>query len=70
MCGGGEGLNEGERGAGNGIRKGKLKRTENWGGGLGEGERGGDILVYSYRIDVIDVPDFEEMMELNRTLLL
>lgn len=42
-----EGLNEGERRAGNGIRQGKLKRTENWGVGSGRGVGGGDILVCS-----------------------
>lgn len=45
--GGEEGLNQGARRAGNGIRKGKLKRTESWEGGEGRGEGGGDILVYS-----------------------
>lgn len=65
--------NEGERRFGDGIRKRKLKRRrENWTGGKGGGEEGGDFtgIQLNKNIDVIDVPDLEEMIQLNRTLFL
>lgn len=58
-------MNEGERRAGNGIRKGKLKRRENWGRGR---RHTGTRL--NRNSDVIDAPDLEETMKLDRTPLL